>query len=665
MICRKCSRPLPSGSTYCPFCGNRQFSADICPKCGQKLVEGASFCMKCGSDLSGCTDDSMIEIIRSESTGDPYYKKWIAEHKQLAENKHITWISEFRNNYAVAIDDNSSGRELRPFLVRGENIAEVICNMSWTGANIANGIIDTEADSFSNGTRYLSFILFRSNSMISYDEYRRILLAFTGLTIPYATSGIALLVSRDSRILFAAQYQENITGISDIFPLRMIGEKYCVYTMPEEYNRMTNRERYSATADDIKTASQRLIDCDSGLSILDNVFIPKYEGDPSESFVEFFFYDQNITGLLHSSKGRDVHRNILNRKTGKIYLTGNNVRYKTLRVEEKKKHERYMLLRISDIQTDEIMSEMGSGVFELIGDNDSVVINLGRQDLDYAPEIIGEDRRLFINTHVPSKDNSEASSEIYCFEKDSENSYICAGHRRLGTNIGFADGLVHIHTADKTETNCGVFSTNGKTYIVLLKEAESSDDCDKCLITDEAFNKVYLFDYKLHYGSQTPYGVHIFDDVVYALSSEEDEFGETRAVMKNILTNETVFSAEASKLISNASAEFSMSRIRPRYEFGSYRLNGKIYFLIGKQNRGLGIMDFSGNTVIPIDSSNYFIVSSGALGMISDGSGYARLPADMFLIVLDSFDSDRYRVCGSDGMTVFEGSMSELISRFS
>lgn len=621
--------------------------------------------MKCGSDISSASAGDDIVIVRSENAGEPFYKKWIAEHKQLAENKHITWISEFRNNYAIALDDNAPGRELRPFLVRGENIAEVICNMSWTGANVANGVIESDGDCFRNGTRFLSFILFRSNSMISSDEYKRILLAFTGLTIPYSTSGIALLVSRNGSIIFAAQYQENITGISDVFPLRMIGEKYCLYTMPEEYNRMTNRERYSATSNEIKTASQKIIDCDTGKSILDNVFIPKYDGDPSENFVEFFNYDKDITELLHSSKGRDIYRNILNRKTGKIYLTENNVMYKTLRVEEKKKHERYLLLRISDIRTESMMSETGTGVFELIGDNDSVVINLGRQELSYTPEMIGEGERLFINTHVPVSENSKAASEIYCFEKDSENRYICVGHRRLGTNIGFADGLVHIHTADKSETSCGVFSANGKTYIVLLKEAELSEECDKCLITDEKFNKLFLFDFKQHYGSQTPYGVHVFDGTVFALCSEEDELGEPIAVMKNILTDETVFSAEASKLISNASAEFGMSRIRPRYEFGSYRADGRIFFLIGKQNRGLGIMDFNGNTVIPVDRSNYFIVSSGALGMISDGSGYARLPSDSFMIVLDSFDSDRYRVCGSDGTTDFEGSMSELIAHFS
>ena len=122
---------------------------------------------------------------------------------------------------------------------------------------------------------------------------------------------------------------------------------------------------------------------------------------------------------------------------------------------------------------------------------------------------------------------------------------------------------------------------------------------------------------------------------------------------------------DPSQLISNANAEFGPTHICPRYEFGGYRVDGKPCFLVGKQNRKLGIMDLNGRTIIPADADNYFIVSGAALGMIGDGKQhYARLPADTFLIVLGGFDSDRYRVCGADSGTLFEGTMAELVRKY-
>ena len=76
-------------------------------------------------------------------------------------------------------------------------------------------------------------------------------------------------------------------------------------------------------------------------------------------------------------------------------------------------------------------------------------------------------------------------------------------------------------------------------------------------------------------------------------------------------------------------------------------------------------MDFHGKPVIPVDRENYFIVSAGALGLVGAGNKYARLPENTFLVILGSFDSDRYRVCDITGKNIFEGSMAELTEHFS
>ena len=662
MLCCKCDRPLPSGAEYCIYCGAKQVLSGVCPRCGSKLLDGAFFCMKCGTDVRS---SDKRQTYNSE---EPFYKKWIAAHKQLAEAKHITWISEFSDGYAVAIDDNAPGKELRPFLVKGEDRAELICYMNWTGANVANGVLQPEGDCFRNGTRYLSFILFRSKSVLGPEEFRHILKAFTGLTMPFSTSGITVLISRDSRIVFAAQYQENITGIADIFPLRVIGSKYCLHTHPEDYNRMTNHVRYMAGSDEINTSPQRIVDCDSGACILDNVFVPKYEGDPSGYFVEFFFYNKDIASLLRSRPEMDRQRCILNRKTGKIYLPENSFRFKPIAASGDKSRTGYFLLRISGITTGTgARSRSEYGNIELIDENDRVVTDLGKNDLRYIPEIAAIGGKIFVSirSHSASGDTAEIATDVYCIEKTADGEYVSSGHISLSSDAGFSDGLVFNHAQDKTEQLNSVFSVNGKTYIALLQERDDySEEYDKCLLYDEGFNEICTFGYKQHYGDQMPYGIHIFDGVLYLLTSEEDELGDVKAVLKNVSTGETVLTAEPAQLISGANAEFGKNRIRTKYEFGSYRAGGTIHFLVGKQGRGTGIIDFRGKTVIPADRENCFIVSSSALGMIGEGQSYARLPADTFLVVLGSFDSDRYKVCDINGTALFEGNMKALAEHF-
>ena len=675
MLCRNCHKELPANSSFCSFCGAKQDIIRSCPKCGARVLNGALFCLKCGTHIDEEKGEETLFSPAAENTGEPFYRKWIAEHRQLAETKRITWISEFRGNYAIAIDDSAPGRELRPFLVRGVNSAETVCYMNWCGANLANGVIPKNGDCFSNGTRFLSFILFRSNSMVAQSEYRNILQAFTGIMQPYATSGVVILLSRNGGVVYAAQYQENITGIADIFPIRVIGEKYCLYTDPDEYNKMTNRERYNAVSEDIKTAAQDIVDCESGTCVIEDVFAPKYDGDPSGNYVEYFYYNDKLAAeVLRSISERDIYRSIFNRGTGRIYPAGNGIRYRAIPVSGAKSLDGWFLLKISDIsESADNPGGTGSGRFELIDGSDRTVIALGRYDIGHLPDLVEAGGRLYICAYSPeTADESGAVScannitNVFCYEKHPDGSYERKGAGKLRTGGGFTDGVVRIHTPDGRSVSCyGAFTVLGKTYISLIKERdEATEEYDKCLLLDDSLKVIYWFNYKQHYGSQAPYGIHIFDDVIYSLSSEENEFGDEQAVLKNVMTSEVIFSVSADRLISNANAEFGKRHLCPRYEFGGYRAEGKPYFLTGRQNQKLGLMDLSGRMVIPEKSDIYFIVSSGVLGMIGDGQHYARLPANTFLAVLGSFDSDMYRLYDAAGQSLFEGAMSDLVKKY-
>jgi hypothetical protein len=55
VICTKCAKPLPSGATFCAFCGTAQTGAAVaveekhfCTLCGSTLRSGAKFCSRCG-----------------------------------------------------------------------------------------------------------------------------------------------------------------------------------------------------------------------------------------------------------------------------------------------------------------------------------------------------------------------------------------------------------------------------------------------------------------------------------------------------------------------------------------------------------------------------------------------------------------------------------------
>lgn len=49
-ICSVCRKPIPSGSKFCPECGNP--IPQVCSKCGKPIAVGANFCSECGQKLN-------------------------------------------------------------------------------------------------------------------------------------------------------------------------------------------------------------------------------------------------------------------------------------------------------------------------------------------------------------------------------------------------------------------------------------------------------------------------------------------------------------------------------------------------------------------------------------------------------------------------------------
>lgn len=52
MICPKCSKEIPSSTTFCTFCGEKLQKRKFCPKCGKEYTSQMVFCSQCGTRLS-------------------------------------------------------------------------------------------------------------------------------------------------------------------------------------------------------------------------------------------------------------------------------------------------------------------------------------------------------------------------------------------------------------------------------------------------------------------------------------------------------------------------------------------------------------------------------------------------------------------------------------
>lgn len=52
MICPKCSKEIPSSTTFCTFCGEKLQKRKFCPKCSKEYTSPMVFCSQCGTRLS-------------------------------------------------------------------------------------------------------------------------------------------------------------------------------------------------------------------------------------------------------------------------------------------------------------------------------------------------------------------------------------------------------------------------------------------------------------------------------------------------------------------------------------------------------------------------------------------------------------------------------------
>ena len=50
--CSNCNHMIPSGSNFCPNCGQKVNTNKFCPECGKKLEENAKFCSGCGKKIA-------------------------------------------------------------------------------------------------------------------------------------------------------------------------------------------------------------------------------------------------------------------------------------------------------------------------------------------------------------------------------------------------------------------------------------------------------------------------------------------------------------------------------------------------------------------------------------------------------------------------------------
>ncbi len=201
LTCRNCNQQLPDGARFCYNCGAKIEA--VCASCGSVLAPGMKFCMMCGAPVNpaasvtsapvsvpsapSVSSDIGIDFSAPAPTaparpapkvfkpGEPFFKKWIAEHKDWADSHCIEWVSKFYNDYAVAVKWRGNNQTPSYTLIRGEQTPEDLgsseflfsadcsCNMP------QKNIYSYESSRFKNGSKYFAYDIFY-HSNIENDE---------------------------------------------------------------------------------------------------------------------------------------------------------------------------------------------------------------------------------------------------------------------------------------------------------------------------------------------------------------------------------------------------------------------------------------------------------------------------------------------------------------
>ena len=637
MLCQQCNATLAEGANFCHVCGAKQDKKNLCSACGQELIAGAKFCFNCGAAVDAVPAKKIASTAASASVAksqpfapvksdEPFFKTWIAEHKDDAERLEIEWISKFKGKYAVAILKNKS------YAVVRSSDTEIALAYSSSDKFAEFAVVGKDCDSvlgndcFGNGYKTAVWVTSGINRNSETDEYISIIESLTGkkkrVTIREDLYTLCLAFDYNGNILHSKQSGGYLSA------------DCAGAVLSNDHFLMLDADDYDASGNDAGKKLQYSIYNSDGTLYMPqvyfrNTFFKQYSGLVCFSVTQYIDNKQSVKDSVY------------NCNTGRLYTADEKNYYEmwfsTVWEDNILKNEIWYILKHSDVFADP-SSEYVDWNGEKHIDQTFVPVIIDLQDVEVATL----DRSIELQSMVESEDYIYICANIW--QKDSDE---------------YKNGLYSIHKGYKSyRPGCKITNESlGLDKIVEIPGAMfvvGSIGSELALFNEELkiVNKIPNEHYESSY--------YVVKDDIYSVYQEKDNIGRINQVVTNVNTGGSfrIPIDNNRKLVINAKGDPAEDGGRGlhsegnddfEYSLGSITAFGEPYFLVGNERElnsyyicqgGCGLVDKHGRWIIPYSEDILFITQRDYL------------PANTFYVCC--FDNIR-KVYDSNGTLIAQG----------
>ena len=622
MVCSKCKKELMDDMAFCPYCGNKVEKA-VCPKCGAPLVADAKFCSSCGYSINSAAPTPTVKkaATTKKKPAEPFYKTWIAEHPELAEEYKIKWISEFKGDYAVAIfNDNNmaivkqsytpyneiSGKYYNPYTLESFDEKKCLiktlgycveknhyghyeecfesydshCEKKDTGySHFANGCFD-------NGLKYFAFFCYcdKENYCVKQND-KEIEGERLNFVNNFLGNGLSLNIDEKHSVYGYALFDfsgKTVMTYADVSIYRfdwnplitLYNDNYCM-----KYDCNFEKERGCVCA------SYSIVDINTRKVLGKDLILRK--ADKKYDKFRRFYYDAEFDS---------EHCVLFNTETGKIYRSD--------------KSKQYSLITPDD-------HDNKDAVYSIMEQTNKDENNLWDSSLCDISLIDGKDKikakfnRCFDDVHLFKLNCNEYSvTKTVDTENDIKYTHIwcLSDMKKVFTATGFCD-ISFLKLVDSS--------------FIVVEYVEVEDGSFYSLLLDNNFTEIGRVSFKCIHAT---YGFHAIGNEIYSVGGKTDKLGREIAEVTKMSTGES-FTVLAEMLVSSRDISIYFGTYCEwfHYTFGSITAFGEPYFLLRKPNcsdneGGCALVDKHGRYIIPYSEDIIFI------------SQHSYLPANTFFV---------------------------------
>lgn len=609
MLCSKCNAALADGANFCHVCGAKQVKKNVCSACGAELIEGARFCFSCGAAVSAAPSPASAPVPKSvpapkpasapkpapiantapKTNSEPFFKTWIAEHKEKAESLNIAWISTFKGDYAVAILNNKNCAVVKQTHDESEYIILLTDSDSFDELSTKrvgnNGVLGSNC--FGNGMKYLALAVSYSGSGRKLPEYAEdMILSFTGKPRRVVTG---CNCDNDYCLCFLIDYLGNFVisdrggcSINRSDTIKLLSDDLLIKMNLEEFDKGYANGKLILRYSIFKT---------DGTVVLPTIYCSESIGSSQYGKHDFLLFSTDYKEEYGRRQYCIEKSCVLNYRTGKLYMADGNSSYSLFHArpcrEDDESDTGYYILKKSDI---DVSNEDKPFVPTIIDGDDKVIAVLDR--CSHISGTLKLRDYLYISTFLEK--NDDIVSYIYKIYNTvwAQNSVTKACLKGVGLSI---EQLIE---------------QSNSVFVVAC-------DRESLFVLNQTLDVVFQIQ-----GGKT---CHVLNGEIYVCGSERDQLGNWCDTLTNLNTGERFIISTGRDLIIEADTnpasldDTSLLYVhgdRFVYSLGSITAFGEPYFLVGDSNElrtcsirkgGCGLVDKHGRYIIPYSNDILFI----------------------------------------------------------